>query len=100
VRHEDTEFVGGPLDGRVLAVLTGTTGQPPRVYTVPVPAPEDGPEDAPETVHVYHREPSPGPRGSRRTRWVFVYDPEGKQPDGLKWPWSRRSSTLRSDRNG
>jgi hypothetical protein len=86
VRHEDTEFVGGPLDGRVLQVLTGTTGQPPRVYTVPVPDPAGGPE----AVHVYHREPSPGPRGSRRTRWVFVYDPEGERPGGPKWPWSKR----------
>lgn len=85
MRHEDTEFVGGPLDGRVLGVLAGMTGQPPRVYTVPVPAPEGGPP----VVHMYHREPSPGPRGSRRTRWVFVYDPEGKRPEGPKWPWSK-----------
>jgi len=90
VRHEDTEFVGGPLDGKVLAVLTGTTGQPPRVYSVPVPAPEGGPE----VVHVYHRELNPAPRATRRTRFVFVYDPEGRRkPDGgLKWPWSKRRS--------
>ncbi|WP_328916031.1 MULTISPECIES: hypothetical protein [unclassified Streptomyces] len=86
MRHEDAEFVGGPLDGRVLSVVTGATGQPPRVYRVPVPRPEGGPE----TVYVYHREPSPGPRGSRRTRWVFVYDPEGRpHPDRPKWPWSK-----------
>jgi hypothetical protein len=83
VRHEKTEFVGGPLDGRVLEVMVGMTGQPPLDYRVPVPAPEGGPE----TVHVYHRE-----RGGRdRTRWVFVYDPEGSpHPDRPKWPWSKR----------
>ncbi|WNI17960.1 hypothetical protein [Actinacidiphila sp. ITFR-21] len=86
MRHERTEFVGGPLDGRVLDVLVGMTGQPPRVYTVPVPAPEGG---GPERVHAYRREPNPGPRGERRTRWVFVHDPAGGRPDRLKWPWSR-----------
>lgn len=86
MRHEDTEFVGGPLDGRVLGVLTGATGQPPKVYEVPVP--QDG--GAPPVVHVYHREPSPGPRAQRRTRFVFVYDPEGNRPDrGPKWPWTK-----------
>jgi hypothetical protein len=85
VRHEQTEFVGGPLDGRVLDVLVGVTGQPPRVYTVPVPQPEGGPE----REYVYHREPSPGPRGARRTRFVYVYDPAGRRPDRLKWPWSK-----------
>lgn len=75
MRHEKTEFVGGPLDGRVLEVIVGMTGQPPRSYTVPVG----------ETRHVYHRQPSP----SGRTRWVFVYDPEGKPPPGPRWPWSK-----------
>jgi hypothetical protein len=86
VRHEDTQFVGGPLDGRVMAVVTGMTGQPPKVYTVPVPDPAGGKP----VVHVYHREPSPGPRADRRTRYVFVYDPEGNRPDRPRWPWSRR----------
>lgn len=84
MRHEETQFVGGPLDGRVIEVLVGMTGQPPKVYKVPVPGPEG------ERVHVYHREPAPGPRKERRTRWVFVYDPEGKAPaGGLKWPWTK-----------
>lgn len=87
MRHERTEFVGGPLDGRVIEVLVGMTGQPPRVYTVPVPTPEGGPGH----TYVYHREPSPGPRASRRTRWVYVHDPEGKRPEGPKWPWSKRN---------
>ncbi|MEC3996973.1 hypothetical protein VSR01_27080 [Actinacidiphila sp. DG2A-62] len=83
MRHEETEFVGGPLDGRVLEVIVGMTGQPPRSYTVPVP----GDDGRPDVTYVYHRQPSP----SRRTRWVFVYDPEGKRPPGPRWPWSKRS---------
>jgi len=79
VRHEETEFLGGPLDGRALEVLVGMTGQPPKVYKVPVG----------ETTYVYHRQA--GVRGTHRTRWVFVYDPEGKPPPGPKWPWSKRS---------
>lgn len=86
MRHEETEFVGGPLDGRVLQVLTGATGQPPLDYRVPVPVAEGGPE----RVYVYHRERGRG-RGRGRTRFVFVYDPDGKpHPDRLKWPWSKR----------
>ncbi|SDN23581.1 hypothetical protein [Actinacidiphila guanduensis] len=82
MRHEETEFVGGPLDGRVLEVVTGMTGQPPPDYRVPVPAPEGGPE----TVHVYHRAPGRG-----RTRWAYVHDPEGRpHPDRPRWPWSKR----------
>lgn len=79
VRHEETEFLGGPLDGRALEVLVGMTGQPPKVYKVPVG----------ETTYVYHRQA--GVRGTHRTRWVFVHDPEGKPPPGPKWPWSKRS---------
>jgi hypothetical protein len=87
VRHEDTEFVGGPLDGRVLGVLTGITGQPPRVYEVPVPDDAGGPP----VVHIYHRAPGSGPRSRGRIRWVFVYAPEGNRPDsGPKWPWTKR----------
>jgi hypothetical protein len=84
VRHEETEFVGGPLDGRVIEVLVGMTGQPPKVYRVPVPGPEG------ERVYVYHRRPAEGPRAERRTHLVFVYDPEGRPPEGPRWPWSRR----------
>lgn len=83
MRHEETEFVGGPLDGRVLEVMVGMTGQPPRAYTVPVP----GAEGEPTVRYVYHRQAS----ASRRTRWMFVYDPEGKRPPGPRWPWSKRS---------
>ncbi|GAA1892010.1 hypothetical protein [Streptantibioticus ferralitis] len=83
MRSEETEFSGGPLDGRVMAVLVGPTGRPPKVYTVPVPG-EDG---APETVLVYRLAPAARPR---RTRWRYEYDPEGRRHTGLKWPWSKR----------
>jgi hypothetical protein len=84
VRHEETEFVGGPLDGRVIEVLVGMTGQPPKVYEVPVPLPGGG-----EQVLVYHRRSGADRGAARRTRWVYVHDPEGRRPGGVKWPWSR-----------
>lgn len=78
VRHEETEFVGGPLDGRLIEVVVGMTGQPPKEYVVPVEG----------TRYVYHR--VAGVKGQNRTPWVFRYDPEGKRAPGRKWPWSRR----------
>ncbi|GAB2828942.1 hypothetical protein [Streptomyces daliensis] len=88
MRSEETAFVGGPLDGRVLPVLLGATGRPPKTYEVPVPR-EDGEGTA--TVHVYRLEPAGTtqrlglPRG-----WRYVYDPEGLPRGGPKWPWRRR----------
>ncbi|MBA0051562.1 hypothetical protein E0L36_11850 [Streptomyces sp. AJS327] len=85
MRSEETAFVGGPLDGRVLPVLLGPTGRPPKHYTVPVPG--DG---EPETVHVYRLEPARlSPRLGLPRGWKYVYEPEGRQRTGLKWPWSR-----------
>jgi hypothetical protein len=78
MRHEETEFVGGPLDGRVLEVVVGMTGQPPREYVV----------KAGGERHVYHRQP--GVRGECRTAWVFRYDAEGRPAARPKWPWTRR----------
>ncbi|RKN40447.1 hypothetical protein [Streptomyces hoynatensis] len=76
MRSEPTPFVGGPLDGRVLPVLVGPTGRPPRVYRVPVPATAD----APATVHVYRLEPAGRTPRLRLPRgWTYVYDP-GEQP--------------------
>ena len=43
VRSENTTFGGGPLDGRVLPVLVGATGHPPKWYEVPVPDADGGP---------------------------------------------------------
>lgn len=88
MRSEPTRFVGGPLDGRVLSVLVGLTGKPPKTYEVPVP----GADGEPDTVHVYRLEPAARtarlglPRG-----WRYVYDPEGRPGGGPRWPWSRPS---------
>ncbi|MCQ8768898.1 hypothetical protein [Streptomyces telluris] len=88
MRSEDTPFVGGPLDGRVLPVLLGHTGHPPKVYEVPVPDERGG---AP-TVLVYHRvQAGTTRRLGLHKGWKYVYDPEGRRPErGLKWPWTKR----------
>lgn len=74
------------MDGRVLPVLLGPTGHPPKTYRIPVPDAAGGPP----TVLVYRRVP----RGhSKRLGlplgWKYQYDPEGDTHTGLKWPWSR-----------
>lgn len=74
MRSEQTPFVGGPLDGRVLPVFTGVTGNPPKTYRVPVPT-----EDGAPVVHVYRRDLQPYPRHSWVGRWRYRYDPEGEQ---------------------
>jgi len=91
VKSQDTPFVGGPLDGRVLPVLLGMTGHPPKTYRVPVPDAQGGPP----TVLVYRRVPA----GRSRTLglvqgWRYEYAAEGekgagKKGGGLKWPWSK-----------
>ncbi|MFD6418363.1 hypothetical protein [Streptomyces sp. NPDC060194] len=84
MNSENTPFVGGPLDGRVLPVLTGPTGNPPRWYEVPVPDDAGGPP----TVYAYEREPAgPSRRLGLPTGWRYVYVPEGRPP--RRWPWSR-----------
>ncbi|MGH3311537.1 MAG: hypothetical protein ACRDP3_13285 [Streptomyces sp.] len=92
MRSEDTEFVGGPLDGRVLPVLVGVNGRPPKHYEVPVPGPEKNPKTR-TTVHVYRLEPA---RVSRRLRlptgWRYVYEPDGRPRGRLRWPWSRSAA--------
>ncbi|QKW09103.1 hypothetical protein HUT18_24695 [Streptomyces sp. NA04227] len=87
MRSEATPFVGGPLDGRVLDVLVGATGHPPKWYRVPVPHPEGGEP----TVLVYRRVAlAPSPRLGLHRGWRYEYDPEGDPDGGPKWPWSRR----------
>ncbi|MFI5674920.1 hypothetical protein [Streptomyces cellulosae] len=87
VKSEDTPFEGGPMDGRVLPVLLGPTGHPPKTYRIPVPDAAGGPP----TVLVYRRVPRGRARGrlSVPQGWKYAYDPEGKQDGGLKWPWSK-----------
>ncbi|QES43809.1 hypothetical protein DEJ49_24970 [Streptomyces venezuelae] len=86
MKSEETPFVDGPLDGRVLPVLLGPTGHPPKVYRVPVPDDAGGPP----TVLVYRRVPAAGgSRVSLGARWQYEYDPDGAKSTGLKWPWSK-----------
>ncbi|MFD8218874.1 hypothetical protein ACFV2U_35535 [Streptomyces sp. NPDC059697] len=86
MKSEDTPFEGGPLDGRVLPVLLGLTGHPPKVYRVPVPDADGGPP----TVLVYRRVQA---RVSKRLglhqAWKYEYDPSGDPRSGPKWPWSK-----------
>lgn len=89
MKSQDTPFVGGPLDGRVLPVLLGPTGHPPKTYRVPVPdAAERG--GGPPTVLVYRRVPA-GPAGrlGLHPGWKYEYDPEGDTGGRLRWPWSK-----------
>lgn len=92
MRSEETEFLGGPLDGRVLDVLVGVFGNPPKTYSVPVPD-EDGGEP---TVYVYQRRPHPDPQRRRVARWRYEYDPVGEVPR-VRWPWA--GGGLRGERN-
>ncbi|MEU5098481.1 hypothetical protein [Streptomyces sp. NPDC020996] len=84
VKSEDTPFEGGPMDGRVLPVLVGPTGHPPKTYRIPVPDPDGGPP----TVLVYRRVPrGHSKRLGLTLGWKYEYAP-GHQA-GLKWPWSK-----------
>ncbi|WP_128381206.1 hypothetical protein [Streptomyces cavernae] len=98
MKSEDTLFEGGPLDGRVLPVLLGPTGHPPKTYRVPVPDAAGGPP----TVLVYRRVQagtSMGVPPGKLSRawgslglhqgWKYAFDPEGDKGRRLKWPWSK-----------
>jgi len=88
VKSQDTPFVGGPLDGRVLPVLLGPTGHPPKTYRVPVPDAAGGPP----TVLVYRRvQAGVSRRLGLPLGWRYEYDPEGDSGGGLRWPWSRQA---------
>ncbi|MFJ5775773.1 hypothetical protein [Streptomyces sp. NPDC093094] len=91
VKSEDTPFEGGPMDGRVLPVLLGATGHPPKTYRIPVPDPAGGPP----AVLVYRRVPrQEGRPVGLRNRWKYTYDPLGDQGGGrLRWPWSKPRAT-------
>ncbi|WP_329122782.1 hypothetical protein [Streptomyces sp. NBC_01465] len=94
MKSEDTPFEGGPLDGRVLPVLLGPTGHPPKLYNVPVPDADGG---AP-TVLVYVRTPAAASgRVGLTRRWKYVHSPEGKPPSGVRWPWSKPDAATGPD---
>ncbi|KFF99545.1 hypothetical protein IQ62_17960 [Streptomyces scabiei] len=83
MKSQDTPFVGGPLDGRVLPVLLGITGHPPKTYRVPVPDADGGPP----TVLVYRRVDA-GRGGFMHQLWKYEYAPDADPRRRLKWPWS------------
>jgi len=68
VKSADTEFVGGPLDGKVLPIMLSPFHNVPKVYKVPVPAHGD----TPATTLVYRRAKEYDPKG--RWRWRYEYD--------------------------
>ncbi|MBW1601439.1 hypothetical protein JJV70_04820 [Streptomyces sp. JJ66] len=82
MRSEETVFVGGPLDGRVLEVLVGPTGRPPKWYEVPVPDAGGGPP----LVHAYRLEPAGTGKLGLPRGWRYVYAPQGRPPR-VRWPW-------------
>ncbi|MFF9776637.1 hypothetical protein ACF1HJ_23630 [Streptomyces sp. NPDC013978] len=84
MKSQDTPFVGGPLDGRVLPVLLGITGHPPKTYRVPVPDAAGGPP----TVLVYRRVDA-GRGGLLHQLWKYEYAPDAAPRRRLKWPWSK-----------
>ncbi|MYT75816.1 MULTISPECIES: hypothetical protein [unclassified Streptomyces] len=87
MKSEDIPFAGGPLDGRSLPVLVTATGNPPKVYRVPVPDPDGGPD----TVLVYVREPVPDGRAVRLVqKWRYAFAPDGKVERSVKWPWTKK----------
>ncbi|QWB23102.1 hypothetical protein KJK29_11120 [Streptomyces koelreuteriae] len=89
VKSEDTPFEGGPMDGRVLPVLLGITGHPPKTYRIPVPDPAGGPP----TVLAYRRVPRGPGKVGLTNRWKYEYAPEGVPPRRLTWPWSKPHAT-------
>ncbi|WAZ24100.1 hypothetical protein STRCI_005491 [Streptomyces cinnabarinus] len=90
MKSEDTPFEGGPMDGRVLPVLLGITGHPPKTYRIPVPDPDGGPP----AVLVYSRVPRvEGRQVGLSRRWKYLYDPEGRHTHKLKWPWAKPDAT-------
>ncbi|WP_324603844.1 hypothetical protein [Streptomyces sp. HmicA12] len=68
-------------------MFTTATGNPPKVYRVPVPDPAGGPD----TSLVYVREPVPGGKAVRFVKWRYVYRPDGTVERSVKWPWSKRN---------
>ncbi|MFF8814500.1 hypothetical protein [Streptomyces pactum] len=84
MRSENTPFIGGPMDGKVLPVLVGPTGQPPKTYEIPVPDEHGGRP----VVHVYRRVAATTGRLGLVSGWRYEYEPGGR-PWRLKWPWSK-----------
>ncbi|WP_424211791.1 hypothetical protein ACN20G_06650 [Streptomyces sp. BI20] len=85
MRSEPTPFEGGPMDGRVLPVLTGPTGHPPKWYEIPVPDPTGGPT----VTLVYERVPAGHTkRLGLQKGWKYAYTDRTGRPRP-RWPWTR-----------
>ena len=68
MRQAHAQFVGGPLDGRVLAVAVNIAERIPPQHRVPVPAHGQ----LPAQVLVYGREAVRGADGRRRWRYAYL----------------------------
>ncbi|GAA2144756.1 hypothetical protein GCM10009760_32620 [Kitasatospora kazusensis] len=68
MRSADTEFIGGPLDGKVLPIPLGPFNGVPNLYKVPVPAHGD----VPSTTLIYRKAKEYDSKG--RSRWRYEYD--------------------------
>lgn len=68
VRSAEIEFIGGPLDGRILPIPLGPFNGVPKTYQVPVPAHGDVP--AQTLVYVRAKQE----RGYR-WHWRYEFDP-------------------------
>ncbi len=79
------------MDGRVLPVLVGMTGHPPKTYRIPVPDAAGGPP----TVLVYRRVPrGHSKRLGLQQGWKYEYAAEGDTGSGRpRWPWSKPEPT-------
>ncbi|MFB7497175.1 hypothetical protein ACFC09_21235 [Streptomyces sp. NPDC056161] len=102
MKSQDTPFEGGPMDGRVLPVLLGLTGHPPKTYRIPVPDAHGGPP----TVLVYRRMPRAQSKRLGLVRgWKYAYDAEAGQGAARagarhRWPWSRPAAGPDAGRSG
>ncbi|MDH6574991.1 hypothetical protein [Kitasatospora sp. MAP5-34] len=68
MRSAETEFIGGPLDGKVLPIMLSPFNSVPKIYRVPVPAHGD----VPSTTLIYRRAKEYDAKG--RSRWRYEYD--------------------------
>ncbi|MFE9608877.1 hypothetical protein [Streptomyces sp. NPDC006012] len=102
MKSQDTPFEGGPMDGRVLPVLLGLTGHPPKTYRIPVPDAHGGPP----TVLVYRRVPrAHSKRLGLVQGWKYVHDADPGRTSGRggarhRWPWSRPAAGPGATRSG
>ena len=74
MRHAHVQFVGGPLDGKVLVVAVNLAERVPREYLVPAP----GHGAAPAEMLVYTREEIRRADGRRHWRYAYVNQRDGR----------------------